>query len=151
MTRSALIAAEAHPGELSTGALVLDNRAIVPLRSLLPEWFTRANEIIKIIGSHNLLTVGSRQQLDDERIAGLIEEFMSGANDTDAQQRMELYRLAWDFVGSSLGSRGELYERNYLQSSRSNRIMAHRIHGLAGQGRGRELVSKVLADARRRR
>ena len=32
-----------------------------------------------------------------------------------------IYRLAWDFIGSGLGSRNELYERNYLGSAKTTR------------------------------
>jgi aromatic ring hydroxylase len=34
-----------------------------------------------------------------------------------AQERARLFRTAWDFVGSALGSRTELYERFYLASA----------------------------------
>jgi aromatic ring hydroxylase len=34
-----------------------------------------------------------------------------------AQERAKLFRTAWDFVGSALGSRTELYERFYLASA----------------------------------
>jgi aromatic ring hydroxylase len=33
-----------------------------------------------------------------------------------AEARAQLFRTAWDFVGSALGSRNELYERFYLAS-----------------------------------
>jgi anthranilate 3-monooxygenase (FAD) / 4-hydroxyphenylacetate 3-monooxygenase len=34
-----------------------------------------------------------------------------------AKERAQLFRTAWDFVGSALGSRNELYERFYLASA----------------------------------
>ena len=34
-----------------------------------------------------------------------------------AERRIRLFRLAWDYVGSELGSRSELYERFYLSDS----------------------------------
>lgn len=147
MTRSALVAAEANAQEYESGAVFLENRAIVPLRAILPEWFTRVNDILKTIGSHNLLAVSSHGQLADDRVAALVEEFMPGANDVSARQRTEVFRLAWDFVGSALGGRGELYERNYLQSSRSNRLNTQRKPS-ATRERGAALVEKMLADAR---
>ena len=56
--------------------------------------------------------------LADARLRPLIDEFMLGANDIDAERRAGIYRLAWDFIGSALGSRNELYERNYLASAK---------------------------------
>jgi aromatic ring hydroxylase len=75
---------------------------------------------------------------------------MSGANGISAEDRTTLYRIAWDFTGSVVGSRGELYERNYLQSARSNRMVSQRLHSAAARRRGDELIQKLLDDARRR-
>jgi aromatic ring hydroxylase len=149
MTRSALTAAETTGSEWESGAVYLENRAIYPLRAFLPEWFTRVNDIIKTIGSHNLLAVASNGQMADDRLNSLIEEFLPGAEDVSAKQRTEVFRLAWDFTGSTLGSRNELYERNYLQSSRSNRVRAQQAFSGAAKARGAELVKKMLDDARR--
>ena len=33
------------------------------------------------------------------------------------RDRVKLFRLAWDYLGSDLGGRGELYERFYLSDS----------------------------------
>jgi aromatic ring hydroxylase len=150
MIRSTLIAAEAEAETWESGAVYLDKRIITPLRALVPDWFTRANEMIKTIGSHNLLAVASAGQLGEPRLQGLIDEFMPGANDVTAQRRSEIYRLAWDFTGSSLGQRGELYERNYLQSARSNRMAAHARASRPVRERGDQLIEQLLSDARSR-
>ena len=76
---------------------------------------------------------------------------MPGANGASAEDRSNLFRAAWDFTGSELGGRGELYERNYLSSARTNRMLSQRLHSSATQARGKELVQKLIDDARRRR
>jgi aromatic ring hydroxylase len=83
------------------------------------------NEILMLIGSHNLLATPTRGQLDDAGLRPLLDEFIHGANDIDAEQRAALFRLAWDFVGSGLGARNVLYERFYLTSASRNRINSH--------------------------
>ena len=70
-----------------------------------------------LIGSHNLLAAPSRRQLDDATLRPLIDEFLHGAKGVDAEERAALFRLAWDFVGSSLAGRNVLYERFYLTSA----------------------------------
>lgn len=150
MTRSAVLAGEANYKTWEEGYITLDPRAMTPLRSLLPVWFTRINDIIKTVGSHNLLQVSSQHQMADARIKGLIDEFMPGANDVSAEDRSNIFRLAWDFTGSQLGCRNELYERNYLSSARTNRMLAHRRFSQEAQERGRGLVAKILADAKAR-
>ncbi|MEZ5226301.1 MAG: 4-hydroxyphenylacetate 3-hydroxylase N-terminal domain-containing protein [Acidimicrobiales bacterium] len=151
MTRSALIAGEARYTTWESGMVSLEARAMHPLRALLPEWFTRVNDIIKIIGSHNLLQVSSQGQIADARINALIGEFMPGADDITAEDRSNIFRTAWDFAGSSLGGRNELYERNYLSSARTNRMNSHRIYSAEARRRGDELIDKLLSDARGRR
>jgi hypothetical protein len=38
------------------------------MRALLPDWFTRVNDIIKIVGSHDLLAAASSGALEDPRM-----------------------------------------------------------------------------------
>lgn len=125
VTRSALLLGVEHAKPNESGVWFPDGRGLHPMRSLLATWFPRVNEIILGIGSHNLLAAPSRGMLDDARIRGLAEEFLCGANGMAAERRAALYRLAWDFVGSGLGARMDLYERNYLASARTNRTIAH--------------------------
>ena len=125
VTRSAILLAEEHATMSADGTVFPDGRALHPMRSLLATWFPRVNEILIAIGSHNLLATPSRAMLDDARLRPLIEEFLHGANGVSAEDRAAVYRLAWDFVGSTLGSRNELYERNYLASAKTNRMLAH--------------------------
>jgi aromatic ring hydroxylase len=99
-----------------------------PMRSLLAVWYPRVREILMVIGSHNLLAAPSRGMLADARLRPLIDEFLHGANDIDAERRAAIYRLAWDFIGSGLGSRNELYERNYLASAKTNRTLHHLLY-----------------------
>src|SRR5262249_43336308 len=103
-------------------------------------WFPRVAEIITLIGSHNLLATPSRGQLDDPALRPLLDEFLHGAGDLDAEARAALFRLAWDFVGSGLGARNLLYERFYLTSAARNRRVA--------RGRPTELVDTILAAGR---
>ncbi len=125
VTRSAVLLAVEHAAPNESGVWFPDGRPLHPMRSLLATWFPRVNDIILSIGSHNLLAAPSRGMLDDVRIRALTEEFLTGAKDMDAERRAALHRLAWDFVGSGLGARMDLYERNYLASARTNRTIAH--------------------------
>lgn len=57
--------------------------------------------------------------------ADLAKRHLQGANDLDAATRSHIFRTAWDFAGSALGSRVELYERFYLASSSRTYQLAH--------------------------
>jgi 4-hydroxyphenylacetate 3-monooxygenase len=116
------------------------------MRSLLAVWFPRVNEIITMIGSHNLLATPSLALLMDPDSRPLIDEFMHGADGATAVERAALFRLAWEFVGSQLGGRNALYERFYLTSAGRNRMMAHMTN--FDRTRPYALVDHILAAGR---
>jgi 4-hydroxyphenylacetate 3-monooxygenase/anthranilate 3-monooxygenase (FAD)/4-hydroxyphenylacetate 3-monooxygenase len=150
VTRNAILLAELNATTWEGGGVYPEARALHPMRALLPDWFTRVNDIIKTVGSHNLLAAASSAAFDDPRINALMNEFQPGANGIAAADRSAVYRVAWDFTGSLLGSRNELYERNYLTSAKTNRMNFHRTYSEANRQRGNELVDKLLSDARSR-
>jgi 4-hydroxyphenylacetate 3-monooxygenase len=117
MTRAGVHAAEQGAFEYGNGAWFPDERPLAALRALLPMWFPRVNEIIRLIGAHNHFTAPSRGELNDPTLRPLIDRYLYGAGDITAEERARIFRLAWDFAGSALGSRNEQYERFYLGSS----------------------------------
>jgi len=121
VTRSAILLSEEHAYDRGDGVVFPDGRPMHPMRAMLAVWYPRVREILMLIGSHNLLAAPSRAMLGDARLRPLIDEFMHGANGMEAERRAGIYRLAWDFIGSGLGSRNELYERNYLGSAKTTR------------------------------
>jgi 4-hydroxyphenylacetate 3-monooxygenase oxygenase component len=137
-----VFAAEQAAHEYGNGLWCCDQRPLVALRAALPTWFPRVNEIIRMIGSHNLLTTPARAALADEALRPLIDRYLLGV-DVNAEQRSRLFRLAWDFAGTALGSRNEQYERFYLGSSGRNLIMAHM---LADRARADRLVDRFLLE-----
>jgi 4-hydroxyphenylacetate 3-monooxygenase oxygenase component len=113
--RAAIFAAEQGAREYGNGLWCCDLRPLSALRAALPTWFPRVNEIIRVLGAHNLLTTPSRAALADAGLRPLIDRYLPGVG-VDAEQRSRLFRLAWDFTGTALGSRNEQYERFYLGS-----------------------------------
>ncbi len=121
MTRSGLLLSIEHARDYGDGVFFPDERPLAPLRATLTQWIPRAFEILILIGSHNLIATPSRAMLDDQRLRGLLERYMGGADDLDAESRAAIFRLAWDFCGSALAGRHALYERFYLGSTARNR------------------------------
>ncbi|MGP0061860.1 MAG: 4-hydroxyphenylacetate 3-hydroxylase N-terminal domain-containing protein [Beijerinckiaceae bacterium] len=125
LTRAATKAAEAAAHESGNGAFFCDDKPLRAIRGLMPAWMVRANEIIKLLGSHNLLATPSLAAFDNPEIAPLIERFLPGAKGISARERAQVFRTAWDFVGSGLGGRVELYERFYLAGQAKNFTRDH--------------------------
>lgn len=142
LARACVYAAEQGAREYGNGMWACDLGPLLALRAALPGWFPRVNEIIRLIGSHNLLTTPSRAALDDPALRGLIDTYLSGC-DMDATQRDRIFRLGWDFAGSALGSRNEQYERFYLSSAARNLANAHAVMDRA---RADRLVNRFLTE-----
>ena len=77
------------------------------------------------------------------RIPKTLEKYLKGVG-ADAAQRSRLFRLAWDFAATALGSRNEQYERFYLGSVGRNLAVAH---SSADRARANRLVDRFLLEA----
>jgi len=141
--RSAVVASEAEAHEYDDGYWVPELKPLYALRCMLPSWFPRVNEIINLIGSHFMLATPRAGQFDDPELRRLFDAFLSGAQDVSAKERAAVFRLAWDFVGSDLGSRNQQYERFFLASGARN---LQRVHAVADSGRADRLVNDILDD-----
>jgi len=128
--------------EHGNGVWFPDARPLIALRTSLPRWFPRVNEIIRELGSHNLLTTPTSAQFADPSLRPLLDEFIGGAS-VGAEQRARIFRLAWDFAGTALASRNEQYERFYLGSAARNLMHAHQ---RAERGRADRLVDRFLRE-----
>jgi len=125
LTRSAIVAAEAGATLDEGGVMTPDQRPFVALRATLPKWMARANELLQLIGGGGFMLTPSKRDLAGPR-AEDIHRYLQAAN-ADAEQRIRLFRLAWDFVGSDLGGRSELYERFYLSDPWRMTVLAYQI------------------------
>lgn len=141
--RAAVHSAEVEAFEYGNGVWFPNGGPLAALRAALPTWFPRVGEIITLLGSHNLLAAPTQAQLDDPALRKLIDRYLRGAGDMRAEERARIFRLAWDFVGSALASRNELYERFYLASGARNYQLANAI---APKERARRLVDGILGE-----
>ena len=133
LTRASLQAAEAGARDWGNGAFFCDDQPLRALRAIMPTWMARTNEIIKLVGSHNLLATPSLEAFDNPEFAPRLEHYLRGAGGMSAQERARLFRTAWDFAGSALGGRVELYERFYLASAARNLALDHRFAQFQGE------------------
>jgi aromatic ring hydroxylase len=146
--RAAIHSAEIEAFDYSNGVWFPNGGPLAALRAALPTWFPRVSEIITLIGSHNLLAAPTEAQLHDPKLRPLIDRYLRDAGDMKSEERARIFRLAWDFVGSALAGRNELYERFYLASGARNYQLAH---SLAPKERALRLVDELLGLAPRER
>jgi 4-hydroxyphenylacetate 3-monooxygenase len=143
MTRAGIVAAEAGSFRAAEADdWVPDERSFVALRGLMPKWIPRALELLQLVGGGGFMTTPSKADWESDEIRPYIEKYFQARN-ASAERRIRAFRLAWDFVGSSLGGRGELYERFYLQDSFRMTALAYL---LAEKEHATELVEQFLRD-----
>jgi 4-hydroxyphenylacetate 3-monooxygenase len=141
--RAAIHSAEQGAYEYGNGVWFPDERPLAALRAMLPTWFPRVNEIIRLLGSHNHFTAPSAGELASPTLRPLLDKYLRGAQGVPAEVRARIFRLAWDFTGSALGSRNEQYERFYLGSG--NRSLAA-AHTTSDRRRPNRLVDRFLNE-----
>jgi len=115
MTRMAIHSAETRAFDTGSGTF-FPHPDLAIVKTFMPMWMLRVNDIIDTLGAHNLLVTPTLNTFEDPRMRQLLERYMPGANGMTAEERTRIFRTAWDFSGSALAGRVELYERYYLAS-----------------------------------
>jgi aromatic ring hydroxylase len=82
----------------------------------MPKWIPRSIELLQLVGGGGFMATPSRADFDSAELRPELDKYFQARN-ADAERRTRAYRLAWDFVGSALAGRGELYERFYLSDA----------------------------------
>ena len=125
------------------GDLGLDRSewVIEAVRGEMPKWLPYVNELLQLIGGGGFMATPSRADMDGP-LADEIAKYYQAAG-ADAERRIRLFRLAWDYIGSDLGGRGELYERFYLSDSWRMTALAYKI---ADKSFAESLVEQFLEE-----
>jgi aromatic ring hydroxylase len=141
LTRSALVAAEAGAKLDEHGVFYPDDRPLLALRGEMPKWLPRCHELLQLIGAGGYMATPSEADLRGPLHDDIIKYYQSAG--AESERRIRLFRLAWDYIGSDLGSRSELYERFYLSDSWRMTGLAYRI---ADKSFPESLVEQFLHD-----
>jgi 4-hydroxyphenylacetate 3-monooxygenase len=141
LTRSAIVAAEAGSALDDGGVWYPDDRPFLALRGEMPKWMPQVNELLQLIGGGGFMCTPAEADVKGPISEDIAKYFQAAG--ADAERRIRLFRLAWDFVGSDLGGRGELYERFYLSDSFRMTALAYKV---ADKQRAVDLVEQFLVD-----
>ncbi len=84
----------------------------------------RVKEIFELIlGGSPLVIPSSYKDMTSEELRPYIDRYYRGS-DSSAEDRIKLFKLIWDAIGTEYGGRHELYERNYSGNHEQVRIDA---------------------------
>lgn len=82
-------------------------------RNMFTWMYPRMIEILQLLGASGLMGRPTRADLESEELRPLIDRYYQAAR-MDAEDRVGLFRLAWDAALSAFGSRQVLYERFFF-------------------------------------
>jgi 4-hydroxyphenylacetate 3-monooxygenase len=101
------------PQEGPGGSVVPKAEFAVLVRLFGAMSWPKVEEVVaQTLGGSPLVTPSSSRDLRNEELRPLIDRFYRGSTGS-AHDRIKLFKLLWDAVGSEFGARHTLYERNY--------------------------------------
>ncbi len=81
----------------------------IAMRNWYPDAYARVAAIVEQLAAGGLMLTPTEEDIAGP-MAGDIGKYYQGTN-IDAKNRVRLFRLAWDLIGTQFGSRQTLYER----------------------------------------
>ncbi|QQG48814.1 MAG: 4-hydroxyphenylacetate 3-monooxygenase, oxygenase component [archaeon] len=103
---------EANAKQNKWGLLTPDYVPINTARNLWPRVAPNLAVVIKQIGASGLMAIPPEEVLKSD-VRPDVDRYYQ-AKLADAEERIRLFKLAWDVAGSSFGGRQELYERFFF-------------------------------------
>ena len=109
-------------------------------------WPAVKNIMQNILGGAPLVTASGPEDLQNPDLRPLIDRYYRGTN-TTAEDRIKLFKLIWDAIGTEFAGRHELYERNYAGNHEQIRVDAVNFAKRSGAlDECLKLVDQCLAD-----
>jgi len=107
-----LAASEANAKMSRWGLMTPDYIPINSARNLWPRVSPALSSILKQVGASGLMAIPPEGILDSPARPAVDRYYQAKA--ADAEERIRLFKLAWDVAGSSFGGRQDLYERFFF-------------------------------------
>ena len=144
-TMTTAMAAEPQPGPGGTAIPRADYAAT--LRVFSTSAWPAVKEVFEnVLGGAPIVAPSGREDLLSPELRPLIDRYYRGTG-ASALERIKLFKLVWDAIGTEFGGRHELYERNYAGNHEQVRMDALKFARRTGAlDRCIELVDRCLAD-----
>jgi 4-hydroxyphenylacetate 3-monooxygenase len=112
-TLKGLVYSSEHNAEMSQwGVLIPDVKPLQVASLYFAKTYPRLIEIIKLIGASGLVSIPTEKDFQSE-VGDDLRHYLQSAKG-DGEEKVRLFRLAWDVSMSAFGSRQELYERYFF-------------------------------------
>lgn len=110
--RALVLKAEHEASVDTSGIMVPSRQPLYVAVNQFQELYPRFVEIIHLLGASGMMTIPSEKDFCSE-IGERLDHYLQGA-EVKGEERVALFRLAWDLTLSSFGSRQTLYERFFF-------------------------------------
>ncbi|MBP1947145.1 4-hydroxyphenylacetate 3-monooxygenase, oxygenase component [Virgibacillus litoralis] len=97
----------------SNGEAIPNPIPLETIRGILPKAYPRAIEVIQTIGASGLILPPTEADLNNPELAEDIDRYYGGRSGISGEERVRLFKLAWDLSGEAFGQRLVQYERYY--------------------------------------
>ncbi len=94
------------------GTMTPDKAALATARAYFPQVYPRLVEILQLLGASGLIMLPSERERQGP-MADAIDRYLQATN-LAAEDRLRLFRLAWDMSISAFGGRQNLYEKYFF-------------------------------------
>jgi anthranilate 3-monooxygenase (FAD) / 4-hydroxyphenylacetate 3-monooxygenase len=141
LAKSCVIRAEVEFETTPGGTVRAGFTPLQTLRALMSKAYPRIIEVLQTIGAGGLLMMPTAADFNSEA-GGDVRRFYRGAGDISAEDRVRIFKLAWDLAGDSFGMRAMQYERYYAGDP--FRLVASNYVNYAYKSECENLVSQAL-------
>ena len=111
LIEAAILMSERNAEPTGRGAIRPSYDPLQALRYHIPRWYERMVQVTQVVAAGGLLINPMQADLNSE-IGPDIARYYRGAG-VDAEERIRLFKLAWDLTGTQFGQRMLQYERYY--------------------------------------
>src|SRR5699024_5752987 len=113
MVESSLLAAEYAAEKDANGVMIPNKRALYGIMALQPEIYPRAINLLRDLAGGGVLQLPSGlKDLESSITAPDIQRYIASPG-VESEERIKLFRLAWDIIGSEFAGRHQQYELFY--------------------------------------
>ncbi|WP_246942418.1 4-hydroxyphenylacetate 3-monooxygenase, oxygenase component [Bacillus pinisoli] len=110
--KALLESSELHSSPDKYGTWVPSYHPLYVAATIFPTIYPRMTEIIQLLGASGLASLPTEEDFDSE-VKPDLDLYLRSAT-LPAKERVQLFRLAWDYCMSAFGSRQTLYERFFF-------------------------------------
>jgi 4-hydroxyphenylacetate 3-monooxygenase len=124
--KACLRASEADAQVDQWGVMCPARLPLMAARNLFIRLYPRMAEILHLLGSSSLMALPSEADLRGP-LAAQINRYLD-TNTASAEERVRLFRLAWDTCCSAFASRQVLYERYFGGNALQNAVLLYQLY-----------------------